>query len=402
MTFGFPVLLGQGTLAQAHRWRLVDNLFGAWRPPVEGGCAIAAASLVCYYLTGRWIFVATFVADIVLLFARLWHARHYARVSGPGVARRHSPDHWASRYSAWTTAAATFWAVLEVAAFQSTEPRLPFFIMAIQSGWLGASSQRNAAVPAAAFWQAGIVLVPEMIFELNCHDPFVRMLVPFGLLQLAATTGIVRTLGSQITANIMSEQGLEAANARLTQLSSTDGLTGIANRRAFDAVLQMEWARAAREGTDLAVLMIDVDSFKAYNDHYGHPAGDECLRLVAERTAGSLRRPPDTAARFGGEEFIALLPGTDGASAVEVAERVRVAIGEAGMAHAGSPFGRVTVSIGSASLAPHPGQDSQALIDLADRALYDAKQSGRNTVRCAGRGLRIGAWRSPVGSAGAY
>ena len=212
----------------------------------------------------------------------------------------------------------------------------------------------------------------------------------------------MRASGKQIMATMESEQRLEAANARLTELSSTDGLTGIANRRAFDAIFQTEWARAARDGSDLAVLMIDVDSFKAYNDHYGHPAGDECLRLVAELAAGTLRRPPDTAARFGGVEFIALLPGTDGAAAVEVAERLRLAIMDAGLAHAGSSFGRVTISIGSASLAPHPGQDRQVLIDLADRALYEAKQSGRNNVRCAGCGLRIGAWSSPVGSDGAY
>ena len=231
---------------------------------------------------------------------------------------------------------------------------------------------------------------------------YLFVLAPFGLVQVLATVSITRAIGAQITAALLSEQRLEMANALLTELSATDGLTGIANRRAFDAVFQTEWARASRDGSDLGVLMIDVDNFKAYNDHYGHPAGDDCLRLVAEVTQATLRRPPDTAARFGGEEFIALLPGTDGAAAVEVAERVRVAIMDAGVAHAGSSFGRVTISVGSASLAPHPGQDQQGLIDLADRALYEAKQAGRNTVRSAGRGLRIGAWRSPVGSDDAY
>ena len=402
MSFGFPILLGAGTLTQSQRWRLVDDIFGRRRGAIEGGCAIAAASLLCYILAGGWIFVATLVASLVLLAVRLVHARYYLRMSASGVARRHTPDYWALQHSAGGIAAASFWAVLDIAVFHSGEPRLPFLILAVQSGWLGGSGPRTAALPAAALWQALVVLGPEMLYASTLPDNFVRMLVPFGLLQLLATVAIVRSVGAQIIAIFQSEQRLEAANARLTELSSTDGLTGIANRRAFDAIFQTEWARAAREGTDLAVLMIDVDNFKAYNDHYGHPAGDDCLRLVAELASATLRRPPDTAARFGGEEFIALLPGTDGRAAGEVAERVRLAIMETGMAHAGSSFGRVTVSIGSASLAPHPGQDRQALIDLADRALYEAKQAGRNTVRCAGRGLRIGAWRSPVGSDGAY
>jgi diguanylate cyclase (GGDEF)-like protein len=283
---------------------------------------------------------------------------------------------------------------MNFAAFRTGDPILQIFVVTVQSGWLGAGCVRNAASPAAAFWQLVLVLVPCMICLSFSHDHILHALVPFAAIQFSATSGIAHSIGSQITGTMISEQRLEAANARLTELSATDGLTGIANRRAFDAALTAEWGRAARDGTDLGLLVIDVDYFKAFNDHYGHPAGDECLRLVAALTARTLRRPPDTAARFGGEEFVALLPGTSALAAMEVAERVRCAIMESGVLHQASVFGCVTVSIGAASLSPHPGSEAQMLIDLADKALYRAKDSGRNTVRCASDGLEIGlpAW----------
>ena len=402
MSFGFPVLLGSDILAPSYRWRLLDSMFCAWRAAVEGALAVSAVALICLVQTRDWVFAGLLVANVTVLAARYLHTRHYLRVSGPETARHRSPEYWAVRFSVGAVAASVIWLGMDLAAFGSADVALPFLVLIVQSAWLGSSSPRMAAFPAGAFWQTVLVLAPAMVFAVFIQSHFLLLLVPFGALQIVATIGITRTIGTQITAALLSEQRLELANAQLTELSATDGLTGIANRRSFDATFQIEWARAARDGSDLGLLMIDVDSFKAYNDHYGHPAGDDCLRMVADLTAATLRRPPDTVARFGGEEFIALLPGTDGAAGVEVAERVRLAIMEAGMAHAGSIFGRVTISIGSASLAPHPGQDRQGLIDLADRALYEAKQSGRNTVRCAGRGLRIGAWRSPVGSDGAY
>ncbi len=402
MSFGFPVLLGSQTLAPRYRWRLVDSLFGAWRPAVEGSCAVGAVALICLLQTGNRMFGVLLVINAALLAARLLLARHYARLCGAAGRRCRSPDYWAAWYSLGAVAAAALWVAVDVTAIGAREARLPFLALVVQSGWLGASSPRTAACPAAAMGQAVTLLVPIIAYAFFISDHFLHLLAPFGFLQLLATMGITRGVGKQITAALLSEQRLEAANAQLVQLSSTDGLTGIGNRRAFDAAFHTEWSRAVRDSSDLGLLMIDVDCFKAYNDHYGHPAGDECLRLVAEAMAATLRRPPDTAARFGGEEFIALLPGTDGAAAAEVAERVRLAIMDAGVAHAGSALGRLTVSIGSASLAPHPGQDRQVLIDLADRALYEAKQSGRNAVRSAGGGVRIAALGPVVASDGAY
>jgi diguanylate cyclase (GGDEF)-like protein len=169
---------------------------------------------------------------------------------------------------------------------------------------------------------------------------------------------------------------IEQANRQLDQLSRFDPLTTVANRRHFDEFLRQTWARASHDDGDLAVLMIDIDHFKAYNDQHGHPAGDACLKLVAETLKDCLRQPHDLVARYGGEEFIALLSHADLAMALVAAERVR-----AGVA-AGTTS--VPVSIGVASVRPGArGLSPAMLIDAADHALYEAKASGRNTVRSA-------------------
>jgi diguanylate cyclase (GGDEF)-like protein len=262
----------------------------------------------------------------------------------------------------------------------------------VQAGYLGGAAVRNAAAPAAVAAQCGLMLLPTALGALLAPTAFVHIVALFCLLQLGAMISIARNVGRQITLLMQSEQRLEAANARLTELSATDGLTGIGNRRAFDTTLQTEWGRAAREATDLSLLAIDVDHFKAFNDRYGHPAGDECLRLIAEVTKRTLRRPPDFAARVGGEEFMAILPGTNETGAREVAERLRLAVMHEAVPHEGNEHGFVTISIGATSIAPQPGDNMQALIDLADQSLYRAKQSGRNQVCAAGDRVALPAW----------
>ncbi len=176
---------------------------------------------------------------------------------------------------------------------------------------------------------------------------------------------------------------LEAANRKLEALSSTDGLTGIANRRHFDEVLENEWGRALRINQPLALLMLDVDLFKHYNDLYGHQAGDECLRRVAESLQANAQRPGDLAARYGGEEFTLIAANMDASSAMHFAELVREAIESLEQPHAKSPFGKVTVSIGVAVMIPGNTQRPEILIHRADDALYLAKNQGRNRVEFA-------------------
>lgn len=171
-------------------------------------------------------------------------------------------------------------------------------------------------------------------------------------------------------------EALEAANRQLEILSVTDPLTGLANRRRFDAVLATECARAARSGQPVALLMLDVDHFKNFNDQYGHQAGDGCLRHVAAALRACARRAGDLPARYGGEEFALIAAGTDAAAALALSEKIRRQIEAMGIAHNDAPAGVVTISIGVASGRGSPDE----LLRDADRALYRAKQAGRNRV----------------------
>ncbi|HSD40429.1 MAG TPA: diguanylate cyclase [Burkholderiales bacterium] len=166
----------------------------------------------------------------------------------------------------------------------------------------------------------------------------------------------------------------------LLALTIIDPLTGLHNRRHFDIVCATEWERARRDHRSLTVLFIDVDYFKSYNDFHGHRAGDDCLAAVGQAVGQSLQRPADLAARYGGDEFVVLLPDTYTDGALDVARRVVAAIAALGIPHGASPFGRVTSSIGVAQLAPGPNHTFQELLERADRALYAAKEAGRNGV----------------------
>ena len=175
---------------------------------------------------------------------------------------------------------------------------------------------------------------------------------------------------------------LRRLNEELERLAVLDELTGIANRRYFNMVLEQEWGRAVRAVTPLSLILIDIDNFKGYNDRYGHLRGDECLRLVSDRLKAMMKRPGDQVARYGGEEFVIILAHTGANGAVAVAERVRQAVEEMALEHACSPTGRsVTVSLGVATTIPDRHGSAGDLLAAADQALYEAKRSGRNQVR---------------------
>ena len=166
----------------------------------------------------------------------------------------------------------------------------------------------------------------------------------------------------------------------LLALTIIDPLTGLHNRRHFDTVCATEWERARRGQQPLTVLFIDIDFFKPYNDCHGHRAGDDCLAAVGKAVKQSLQRPADLAVRYGGDEFVVLLPDTGTDGALDVARRAKEAIAALDIPHGASPFGRVTASIGVAELVPGPKHTFQELLERADRALYAAKQAGRNEV----------------------
>ncbi|HIK27622.1 MAG: PleD family two-component system response regulator [Oscillatoriaceae bacterium SKW80] len=175
---------------------------------------------------------------------------------------------------------------------------------------------------------------------------------------------------------------LEAANRELQRLATLDALTKVANRRRFDEFFQREWRRMMREQAPLSLILCDVDFFKAYNDTYGHQAGDDCLQLVAAAICEAVKRPGDLVARYGGEEFAVILPRTDAIGAVVVAEEIRTKVAGLQIAHNSSTVKNfVTLSLGVACTVPSPDSSCEQLLEQADKALYEAKAGGRDRVQ---------------------
>ena len=202
---------------------------------------------------------------------------------------------------------------------------------------------------------------------------------PVSFVVLNAKIRALQRLESMRTKQLEMSRDLASANRELEKLSRQDGLTGIANRRYFDSYLVTEVRRGARERQPLSLILSDVDHFKAFNDCYGHQAGDDCLRRVAAALSSAGRRPADLAARYGGEEFAMVLPGTVLDGAVDVAQAVSRVIEGLAIPHERSAVDRrVTLSQGIVSLTPEKETSSEDLIQRADQALYLAKQQGRN------------------------
>jgi diguanylate cyclase (GGDEF)-like protein len=177
------------------------------------------------------------------------------------------------------------------------------------------------------------------------------------------------------------EEKLLSAQKELEEFSFKDGLTGVANRRMFDSVMEVEWANARRNSQPLSLIMFDIDYFKQYNDRYGHIQGDESLKRVAQVLSSAATRPRDFFARFGGEEFVLVLPETDAASAKKVAERCRAVLFKAQIPHENSQVSQIlTVSLGIGSIIPSHGDAPIKFIEEVDRRLYQAKQKGRNCI----------------------
>lgn len=222
-------------------------------------------------------------------------------------------------------------------------------------------------------------------FRLGATDYLVKLPDPVEL--IARIRHHSRAYSNQIQRDLAyqalraSQEQLVVMNLELQRLTNIDGLTGLANRRRMDEFLLTEWKRAERENQALSIAMLDVDSFKQYNDTYGHLEGDQVLKAIASTIKQAMGRPTDLAARFGGEEFMIILPGTDVMGAQVVAEGVRSAVVQLNIAHkTAAATDCVSVSIGVASVVPRRGEDPQSLIAMADAALYGAKKSGRNRV----------------------
>jgi diguanylate cyclase (GGDEF)-like protein len=219
---------------------------------------------------------------------------------------------------------------------------------------------------------ASMIAVVDRHFILGFSCAFIAL----ALYGVRSTYGQFQLLASQTE--------LQGANRRLQLLSTTDPLTGLYNRRWFDERFGVEWKRAHRAKSPISLLLIDIDHFKLYNDTLGHARGDQCLQDFAALLSLQINRFTDAAVRYGGEEFLVMLPDTGGDGAGEIAHRVLSALEELPIPHPASPFGRVTVSIGAATAHRYdPVSPASQLLLLADRALYRAKEAGRNRIQIA-------------------
>jgi diguanylate cyclase (GGDEF)-like protein len=237
------------------------------------------------------------------------------------------------------------------------------------------NAYRCFAIPAVAPISVSMLTQGDRI-----HLIMGLMILIFGLAMLASSGQVQRLFRDTVELRLRLSSSQEASEA-LRQMLHMDELTGIANRRLFEESLEREWKRAQRDDAVVAVVMADIDHFKAYNDHYGHPAGDRCLVRVAQAMAGALRRPADVAARIGGEEFAFLLPETTLEGATGIAERIRGAVLALALPHATSPVApQVTVRLGVACADPRGARSTADLLRASDDALYAAKHRGRNQV----------------------
>lgn len=224
---------------------------------------------------------------------------------------------------------------------------------------------------------------PSFEYELSHKRQMSKVVVLFGLALVLMSGlyifGVIRRKELIKLEVIQRTKDLNLAKEKLEVLSQTDSLTDVANRRLFDTKLKQEWARAQREGTAIAIIMIDIDCFKAYNDLYGHQAGDCCLCKVANTLKASLKRPADILARYGGEEFVILMPNTKNAAIP--AKRCRADIEAMGLVHQGSDVADVvTASVGGVSIVPTADITAEYAVSLADSAMYKAKALGRNKI----------------------
>jgi diguanylate cyclase (GGDEF)-like protein len=235
---------------------------------------------------------------------------------------------------------------------------------------IGGKTWNLLASPTDEYFSKRRTMVPYLVFTFG--SLFVLAVAAYTLLVLRHS-GIVEHLVQERT------NELRAAKQELEMLIKIDSLTGLYNRRYFDEYLWQEWKRAQRDRTPLSIMMVDIDHFKYFNDHYGHLIGDDCLKTIAQALLKSVQRSTDIVARYGGEEFIMILPNT--ADPLPIAEKCRLAVVQLAIPHRHSPPPQfVTVSIGVSSMIPEQGVDPTELIHRADMALYKAKQLGRNRV----------------------
>jgi diguanylate cyclase (GGDEF)-like protein len=377
------------SIPDAVAWQRTAMVFRQMFPLVFGGLAMTALGGFAYWRTDAVWLLGWALAVPVIFGARLGltHAYHRRPAADP-------PRLWARRYAlgAWATGA--HWGVVALVVVTEPDVLTHLVIIIAQSRFFTHAARRNSPVPEASYGVPVLGLLPMVGACLEVGGTLYTCCAVFTAMVLMASIWIGRTAAAETLARLVSAEErrrlveqvgranaeLVAANARLVAMARTDALTGLLNRRGFDEALTREWSLARRSSGRLCLLLVDVDRFKQYNDTHGHIAGDACLRRVAQAVAKAEHRPGDIIARYGGEELAVILPDTDGRAGMMVAERLRRAVEALAIPHCGS---QVTVSIGVASLNRADPATPEALLSLADAALYAAKRDGRNRARLA-------------------
>ncbi len=373
-------------------WKLVEALFGQTTSMLVGGAVCMVLGVVGFVGTGSPWYLVGLLYTVATCAWRFWQARLYARSRDDAT-----PVAWVWRSVRSGWAAALSWGAWSTVALFEHETSIVILAIGMHAGLVIGGAVRNCTVRIVAEGQIILASIPLFVACLASGNSYLIVYAGMDAMHLILAVRLTRHLNRQTVQLLLKEQEaaglvarLEVANQELAltnkhleTLVGVDALTGAFNRRTFDVNVSREWGRAMREQIPLSLLLVDVDHFKAFNDLYGHQAGDACLRHVVAAIQSAIRRPSDTLARYGGEEFGVILPQTELDGALHVARRIVDAVAVRALAHQGSTFGHVTVSIGVACLIPAPHSRVDGLVGLADAALYLAKRDGRNGVRAS-------------------
>lgn len=348
-------------LAQFNRQTGVGLLMGLVNAGLLGAMLWNVAD---HRLLAGWL-VAVLVVSMLRLYVAHSHAQPERAMLMPG--------HWASIHFPVTILVGLAWGAGAALLFPADAIPQQIFLVLILGMTATAALPMHIAMPTA-----------YAVFLVCAFGPLSVRLFIDDEPAFHSVAGLLPVFASAlwITARSMHYSLMESLSLHFNfqSLANLDGLTQVANRRYFDTALANEWNRAARARTPLSVILVDVDKFKAYNDTYGHQAGDVCLQRVARALSENLRRAGDMVARYGGEEFVLLLHQTPRDDGVALAERLRAAVEKLAIAHSGADAGVVTISAGGATVIPAPQAEQRALLHAADECLYQAKDGGRNRV----------------------
>jgi diguanylate cyclase (GGDEF)-like protein len=379
--------------------RMLDALLGQTGVTLSGLAAAAFIGVFVWFdLHWGWVFAWIAVAAL----ATLWRFRlrqAYLRIIvrsepiAPDTIRRFARSFV---LTAWIIGA--LWGGLGFVILRTgTDDAIRIILMVTSAGVVAGAATRNHASPAAAYGQLLLIELPiaagAVLGSSGWTYDMVGVLV---LLNIVATASTIRHLQAQTLSVLCADaanakllaalhranETLEINNLALEGLTVTDDLTGLLNRRGLMVALDRAWRSGLRDGQPVGAIMIDIDQFKLFNDQHGHVEGDTCLRAVAAALACSLLRADDSIGRYGGEEFVAILPGVAQPDATLIAERMRGAVAGLAIPHSASDHAVVTISLGVAAMRPAE-TDRTALLAAADAALYQAKQEGRNCCRSA-------------------